>query len=377
MIAKYDVTGGARRALLAPLTALALLAALPACAQSGDAAAGQAAAGGDEVVATIDGQKVTMNDLEAEAEAGLEQVETQLVQCQRQAEQTRFQVLDAALQGLLRERMVAAEAEAAGQTPEEYLAAELESRIGEVTAAEVDAFFAENQARMPPGRTKEQIEPQIRQFLAQQKRAEAEQAFYSGLEVKHQVTSTLEPPRTEVAATGPAKGPDSAPVTIVEFSDFECPYCSRVNPTLAQVRETYGDKVRIVFRQFPLDMHPNARKAAEASLCAQDQGKFWEMHDAMFADQRNLGVDALKAKAQSLGLNAESFGQCLDSGEYADEVAADLRAGVEAGVSGTPAMFINGIPLSGAVPYEQVAEVIDAELERKGVANGAGGAGSE
>ena len=375
MISKYDVTGGARRALLAPLTALALLAALPACAQSGDAAAGQStAAGGDEVVATIGGEKVTMGDLQGEAEAQLEQVEAQLSQCERQAEQNRYQVLDAALQGMLRERMVAAEATAAGQTPDEYLAAELESRIGEVSDAEVDAFYQENQARMPPGRAQEEIAPQIRQFLAQQKRAEAEQAFYSALEAKHQVTSTLEPPRTQVAATGPAKGPESAPVTIVEFSDFECPFCSRINPTLAQVRENYPDQVRIVFRQFPLDMHPNARKAAEASLCASDQDKFWEMHDAMFADQRNLGVPALKEKAERIGLDAAQFGQCLDSGEYADEVAADLRAGVEAGVNGTPAMFVNGIPLSGAVPYENLAEVIDAELARKGVTNGAGGA---
>jgi len=372
MISKYDVPGSARRALLAPLTAFALLAALPACAQSGDAAAGQsAAAGGDEVVATIDGQNVTMSQLEAEAESGLDQIEAQLAQCERQAEASRYQALDAALQGMLRERMVAAEAAAAGQTPEEYLAAELESQVGEVTDADVEAFFAENQARIPPGRTQEELAPQIRQFLAQQKRTEAEQAFYSNLEAKHQVRSTLEPPRTEVAATGPAKGPESAPVTIVEFSDFECPFCSRVNPTLAQVRETYGDKVRIVFRQFPLAMHPNAQKAAEASLCAHDQGKFWEMHDAMFADQRNLGIPALKTKAETLSLDGEEFAQCLDSGEYADEVQADMQAGIAAGVNGTPAMFINGIPLSGAVPFENLAEVIDAELERKGVASGA------
>lgn len=372
MISTSESTGSARRALLAPLTALALLAALPACAQSGDAAAAgeTAAPGGDEVVATIDGKNVTMNELEAEAKPQLAQVDAQLAQCQAQAKQGRFQVLDAVLQSMLRDRMVAAEAAAAGQTPEEYLAAELESKIGEVTEAEVEAFFAENQARMPPGRAKEDIAPQIRQYLAQQKRGEAEQAFYTALEAKHSSTRLLEPPRTEVAATGPAKGPASAPVTIVEFSDFECPFCSRVNPTLAQVQETYGDKVRIVFRQFPLDMHPNARKAAEASLCAQDQGKFWEMHDAMFADQRNLGVPALKAKAVELGLAGDEFAQCLDSGEYADEVQADLQAGVEAGVSGTPAMFINGIPLSGAVPFENVAEVIDAELARKG-ANGA------
>jgi len=178
----------------------------------------------------------------------------------------------------------------------------------------------------------------------------------------------LEPPRTRVAATGPSKGPEDAPITIVEFSDFECPFCSRINPTLAQVRQNYADQVRIVFRQYPLPMHPNAVKAAEASLCAHEQGKFWEMHDVMFADQQQLGVEQLKAKASGIGLDPEDFNQCLDSGEYADEVQADLAAGAEAGVSGTPAMFVNGIPISGAVPYDQLSSVIDEELARKGVA---------
>jgi protein-disulfide isomerase len=179
----------------------------------------------------------------------------------------------------------------------------------------------------------------------------------------------LEPPRTQVAATGPSKGPDNAPITIVEFSDFECPFCSRVNPTLAQVQQNYGDKVRIVFRQFPLAMHPNAQKAAEASLCAHDQGKFWQMHDLMFAQQKELGVDQLKAKASQLGLDTESFNQCLDSGEYADQVRTDMADGTAAGVSGTPAMFVNGVPISGAVPYEQVAAMIDDELDRKGLSD--------
>ena len=168
-----------------------------------------------------------------------------------------------------------------------------------------------------------------------------------------------------MAATGPSKGPANAPITIVEFSDFQCPFCSRVNPTLAQVREKYGDKVRIVFRQFPLSFHQQAQKAAEASLCAGDQGKFWELHDAMFADQQALGVDQLKTKAAGLGVNAEQFNQCLDSGKHAATVQADLKDGSAAGVSGTPAMFINGRFLSGAQPLNEITKVIDDELARK------------
>ena len=187
------------------------------------------------------------------------------------------------------------------------------------------------------------------------------------LQDKYKVEYKMEPIRVEVAATGPAKGPANAPVTIVEFSDFQCPFCSRLTPTIKQVEEKYGNKVRVVFRQYPLPFHQNAQKAAEASLCAADQGKFWEMHDAMFADQNALGVDQLKAKAATLGLNAEQFNSCVDSGKHAATIQADMKDGSAAGVSGTPALFINGRFINGAVPLEQITSVIDDELRRKGV----------
>jgi predicted DsbA family dithiol-disulfide isomerase len=192
------------------------------------------------------------------------------------------------------------------------------------------------------------------------------QAFVAGLDEKYGVERLLEPPRIDVAHEGfPAKGPQDAPVTIVEFSDFECPYCSRVLPTLEQVVANYEDSVRVVFRQFPLNsIHARAQKAAEASLCADDQGKFWEMHDAMFARQKELAVPNLKEMAAELSLDAEDFASCLDGSKYAEQVAADLEAGQAAGVSGTPAMFINGRFVNGAVPYEALAAIVDEELRR-------------
>jgi len=373
-----------RRALVAPLAVAFLLVAVPACAQShGDAEGGDmgkmddmAMSDGNEVVAKVAGDEISMSDLETEAEDAMKQVDLQLLQCQRQAKQNRYDALNAELQTLVRQRLLAAEAAKAGQSVEDYQAAELESRIAEVTDEDVQAFFEENKARIG-NRTLEQIGDQIRQYLVSQRRAEAESSFYGELESKYDVAYLLEPPRSEVEAVGPARGPEDAPVTIVEFSDFECPFCSRVLPTLEQVKANYGDKVRIVFRQFPLSIHPHAPKAAEASLCAQEQGKFWEMHDHMFANQKNLSVDELKAAAGTVGLDGEQFAQCLDSGKFADAVQSDLQAGVEAGVSGTPAMFINGQLVSGAVPYEQVAQVIDAELKRKGMDGGDAGASAE
>jgi len=357
-------------ALFAPLAVAVFLVALPACAQ-GDAGAMAAESGdeGQQAAAVVSGETITVAEVEASAKSSLQQVDLQLIQCQRQAEQSRFDALDAALKGMVHDRMLEQEAAKAGQTAEEYRAAQLESNVSEVTDEDVQAFFDENKARIG-NRTLEQIGPQIRQYLEQQAQQQAEESFYSNLEAKYDVSYKLEPPRVEVAADGPAKGPADAPITIVEFSDFQCPFCSRVTPTLEQVTENYGDKVRLVFRQFPLGMHPNAPKAAEASLCAQEQGKFWEMHDAMFGDQNALGVPQLKATAAKLGLDGEQFDQCLDSGKYEDAVAADMKAGAEAGVTGTPAMFINGQMVSGAVPYDQLSAVIDAELQRKGIETG-------
>jgi len=138
-----------------------------------------------------------------------------------------------------------------------------------------------------------------------------------------------------------------------------------VNPTLKQVEDKYGDKVRVVFRDFPLvQIHKDAAKAAEAGECAHEQGKFWEMHDRLFADQSKLQVEALKQKATEIGLDAEKFNQCLDSSKYAAEVQKDVDEGARYGVTGTPAFFINGRMLGGAQPVEAFMQVIDEELAR-------------
>jgi protein-disulfide isomerase len=170
-------------------------------------------------------------------------------------------------------------------------------------------------------------------------------------------------------SSAPIKGSDSAQVTIVEFSDFQCPFCSRVNPTLKQVEDKYGDKVRVVFRNFPLlQIHPNAAKAAEAASCAADQGKFWEMHDKLFANQQKLAVEDLKVHATDLGLKADVFNQCLDSGQKEAEWKKDMNEGTSYGLTGTPAFFINGRLISGAQPLEAFTAIIDEELEMKGIA---------
>ncbi len=159
------------------------------------------------------------------------------------------------------------------------------------------------------------------------------------------------------------RGDKNAKVTLVEYSDFECPFCGKLIPTLDKIMDEYKGKVKLIFRHFPLSsIHPNAQKAAEASECASDQGKFWEMHDKMFAEQDNLGIDSLKAMAKSLGLNSSKFNECLDSGKYAKKVADSEEEGTAYGVKGTPTTFVNGTLISGSLPYDSFKQVIDSAL---------------
>lgn len=163
----------------------------------------------------------------------------------------------------------------------------------------------------------------------------------------------------------PVLGDENAPVTIVEFSDFECPFCKRFyDQTYEQLKTEYVDtgKAKLVYRDLPLPMHANAQKAHEAAECADDQGKFWEYHDALFENQQSLGVSSLKGYAEDLGLDTATFNDCLDSGKHADEVKNDLKDANSYGATGTPTFFINGKKLVGAQPYQAFKQVIDAEL---------------
>ena len=157
-------------------------------------------------------------------------------------------------------------------------------------------------------------------------------------------------------------GGENAKVTIVEFSDFECPFCARGAATIAQVLEEYGDDVKVVFRDFPLSFHQNAHIAAEAAECADEQDKFWEYHDVLFANQHALDMDSLKTYAADLGLDSGKFNECLQSREMSAEVDVDFSAGMSYGVQGTPAFFVNGELVSGAQPIEIFRTVIDSYL---------------
>ncbi len=309
----------------------------------------------NQPIATWTGGSITMKAVDEKISGQLKQMEKKKLELRQQtAEQ------------MVLEALVKAEAAKVGQTDEQWLKANIESKVPAPADAEILKVFEENQARMPPGSTVETMREQIVAFLQQDQRREAASKLFDELKTKSGFKLLIEESRVKVAATGPARGPEGAPITIVEFSDFECPFCSRAEESVNEVMEKYAGKVRLVFRHFPLSFHANAQKAAEASACAHEQNKFWDMHKQLFANQKALTVSELKGHATAVGLDQAKFDECLDSGKHAGLVKSDMEAGAEAGVTGTPAFFINGKLLSGALPASEFEKVIEAELKAKG-----------
>ena len=357
--ARFATTRWAR---LAPLPVVALVVLLSACGETPSAAeqALPPQVAPDEVVAEVNGRKVTLKEVDAkweEFDAAERAKVTQLLY------QNRRNMLNQLVGDILIEQA----AKAAGLSADAYLKQETAKRAKPVSDEELAKFFEENKDRAQ-GRSLDELRVPMRAYMENDRSLQARAQIVGELERKSgSVKVMLDPPRYAVAVgqDDPVRGNRDAAVTIVEFSDYQCPFCARVNPALAKVRETYGDKVRIVFKDFPLPNHPQAPKAAEAAHCAAEQGKYWEMHDAMFANQRALEVPALKQSATALGLDMAKFNRCLDSGQYASKVAAGAEQGEKLGVNSTPTLYINGRALIGAVPFEHFKAIIDEELARR------------
>jgi len=279
--------------------------------------------------------------------------------------QALYEARRGAVDDLVADALLNQEAKARGVDRSALVEKEITSKVSPVNDSEVTQWYQANQARVQ-GASLDQVRQPIRQFLTEQRMQVVRQAFLDTLKTKTPVRITLEPPRQAfAAANSPSKGPSGAPIELIEFSDFQCPFCQRANPTVEQVLKTYGDRIRFVYRHFPLSNHPNAKPAAEASQCAAEQGKFWEYHDKLFANPSRLADGDLKQSAAELGLDTAAFNKCVDTHKYAAHVASDLRAGEDAGVNGTPAFFVNGRMISGAQPFEAFKRLIDEELESK------------
>lgn len=343
------------------LRALVVTALLPAALTAAcSSSAPPAAAGASDVVAKIGDRNVTMAEIDEEwrtTDAG------------EQAEAS-FKLYDGrrkALNEIIAKQFIADASKKAGLSPEAYEEAEYSKRVSEVTDDEVAAFYATNLREMQ-GRPLEEVAPVITRYLTERKRQDARQKLVAELrKAGPAVMTALEAPRYEVkvADDDPSYGSSGAAVTIVEFSDYQCPYCLQAVPILKRIQKTYGDRVRVVWKDYPLtQIHPLALKAAQAAHCAGEQKKYWEFHDRLFDNQSALDTDDLRKHAQAVALDMPRFNSCFDSSKYADRVREGMEMGNRLGVSSTPTLFINGRVLPGAYPYDDLAAVIDEELAR-------------
>ncbi len=289
-----------------------------------------------------------------------EKLGARLIQLRTQEYRMRKTTVDEMITNLLIEK----EAVARKVSTEELLAAEVEAKAKPVTEEEARAVLESARDRMPPMSDSAAIQS-ITKGMQRQRAIQRRTEYAAELRRKHGVQLLIEPPRFALAPpTGPSMGPADAPVTVVEFSDFQCPYCARSAETVKQLVDKYRGKIRLVFQDLPLPNHKEAPKAAEAAACANDQGKFWEMHDLLFKNQDKLAIADLKRHAVAIGLDAPAFDACLDGGKHTAAWQQGKALAESYGITGTPAFFVNGIPVFGAAPMQQFTEIIDDELAR-------------
>ncbi|HWP60855.1 MAG TPA: thioredoxin domain-containing protein [Candidatus Acidoferrales bacterium] len=318
------------------------------------AAARRPAAG--ESLAEVDGVPVTAAEVEKAIGAPLAKLQEQIYNLRRQK-----------LEEIINERLLIKEAKRRRISVPALLDAEVTSKVTLVTEQEVETFYEANKTRFTGDPTA--ARQQIRTNLQNQKLAAKRQEFLQLLRSRARIAVYLKPPpvyRVEVSTDGsPFKGPLKAPVTIVKFEDFHCPFCKKVQATIAQLLSEYGSKVRLVHRDFPIDsIHPQARRAHEAARCANEQGKFWQYHDELYTNAPKAELQDLISYAKQVGLNAAAFEQCLSSGKYRAVVQKDVEEGNRLGVTGTPAFFINGRLLSGAQPLASFVSIVEDEISR-------------
>jgi protein-disulfide isomerase len=326
---------------------------MPICKQAPDVAP----------LAMVDGREIGEKDLDARGKGLLTKARAEVYEARKQA-------LDDFLFG----HLAGLEAERKKVVKEQLIKDQVDGKIKKVTDKEVKAFYDDfakkGGGQLPP---MDKVADKIKQKLEQDRSQERRAAYFDELKRQHKVTYLITRPRMEVGiGVNPVKGSEKAPVTIVEFSDFQCPFCKRGETTVDQVMKEYKGKVKLYFRDMPLSFHPNAKPAAMAARCAGEQGKFWEFHGKLF-EKQDLGDEKYKEYASALKLKMDQFNQCMSTQKYASAVEKDMNEGGTLGVNGTPAFFINGILLSGAVPFPQFKEIIDDEIK---LARASGGKGT-
>jgi protein-disulfide isomerase len=320
------------------------------------AASGCSRSKDSEELAEIAGTVVTRVDIDKSGGKQLRTLRQQLYQLERQK-------LDEHIGAML----LTHEAKKRGVSVATLLEEEVNSTVQPPSEEEIRSLYEKNKERIPV--QFEKVRDQMRKYLHEQRITERKIEYFKMLRGKGKVTTYLKAPalvRVDVSVNGaPSKGSEKADVTIVKFEDFQCPYCKAVQPSFEEVLKRYDGKVRLIHKDLPLDqIHPQARQAAEAARCADDEGKFWEYHDKLYASSPKAAPEDLKFYAKDLGLKQDSFDKCLATGKYKAAIQKDMNEAASLGLTGTPTFFINGRELSGAQSVEAISQIIDEELSR-------------
>jgi protein-disulfide isomerase len=356
------------------LALLAISFSVAACKQAGatavaaSATAGQAAS---QVAAKVGARSFSNADLDARikddmaalksrADAAEAQLKAQLDDIRRQVTEQEYNLRKKALTEVLFDM----EAQSRGIPRNTLVEQEVTSKGARVTAQEVDSLWeaVKSGAR---GATKEQMRSQLQTMVIQRKTESELGRYQLALFKKYEVSLIgLQPVRkmVPIPADAPVRGPKDAPITIVEFTDYQCPFCQQAQQHVDRVMDVYKDKVRLVYQEFPLDFHGQAKPAGVAARCAGDQGKFWEMHASLLGTPGTLDGADLEGRARGLGIDTTQFNTCVASGRFDPVIQKAIDNGRAAGVSGTPTFFLNGRTFSGAQPFEVFERMIEEEL---------------
>jgi protein-disulfide isomerase len=302
---------------------------------------------GSTVVAEVGGHKVTAEELQQREGAKLLQARYKYYLAERDA-----------LNELVEDKLLEMQASREGVSVEELLKRHVEAQIKDPTDEQLRLFYEE----MNTEQSYEELRDKILGSVHQTRRSKARAAYINSLRSQFGVVIELREPTVQVNVENAfRRGPQNPAVELVEFADYECAYCQKVYPAVKGLEEQFSGKIAVVFKDFPLPMHPLAEKAAEAARCAGAQGKYWEYHDALFTNKK-LQVADLKEEARALQLDAARFDQCLDSGQQAAAVEKDAAEAKRLGLTGTPSFFANGRFLSGAISSLRLRETIDEAL---------------
>jgi protein-disulfide isomerase len=308
---------------------------------------GQAEPEATQVVASVSGTNLTLADLQQQEGGKLLQAGYQYYLNERKA-----------LEELIDNRLLADEARKRNISLDQLLNTEVYKGVKDPTEDQLEVYYEGLETQEPY----ESVRADVLQHLRELRRTKARTAFVENLRKEAKINIMLMPPSADVdTSKSYVSGSQKAPVVLVEFADYECPYCQKVNPQIQQLKKEYGDNLTVIFKDFPLPMHHSSEKAAEASRCAGEQGKFWEYHDVLFYS-RMVDVDALKEHARVLKLDGDRFDTCLDSGQEAGAVKKDLDEAKGLGLTGTPSFFVNGHFFSGVIDYAALKDIVNQQM---------------